>query len=292
MRTAAFVSGSWDAAPRLRLSTALRWDRIADEEFEAESRDHDAWSPRAGVVVRLSEAGGASVFAQVSSAFKVPTLDQLFDPRPYPDFNGGTFTISNRNLEPQRATNVEVGGSGGSSRLRWSALTYGMDVDNEIDFDVRTFWYANIGRSRHVGVELEAGGTYGRIQPSMTYALSRVSNTEDDLQLKNVPRHQLAVAAHLELPGAISAFARFNHTWGGFFDDENAFPIDGPSTIDLRVRRAFGRHLVFVDLMNLTDNKYQEYGFTLADFAGQTIPYSYPGAGRAVRVGVTLALAR
>ena len=90
VRTAAFASGSWDAAPRVRLSTALRWDRIADKEFEAESRDHDAWSPRAGVVVRLSEAGGASLFAQVSSAFKVPTLDQLFDPRPYPDFNGGT----------------------------------------------------------------------------------------------------------------------------------------------------------------------------------------------------------
>jgi outer membrane receptor protein involved in Fe transport len=288
VRLGGFAAGSWDTGPRVRLSSALRWDHVADEEFQPDSTGHDAWSPRAGVVVRLHRASGASLFAQVSKAFKVPTLDQLFDPRPYPDFRGGTFTISNRLLEPQRATTMEAGASGGSS-LRWSALIYRMDVTNEIDFDIRTFSYANIGRSRHLGLELEAGGSWWRTQPSITYALSRVGNTEDDHQLKNVPRHQVAVAAHLELPWAIGAFARFHHTWDAFLDDENAFPIDGPSTIDVRVRRSLGRQLIFVDLLNLTDDEYQEFGFTLADFRGQVSPFYYPGAGRATRVGVTLA---
>ena len=54
-----------------------------------------AWSPRGGVVVQLTDSGSVALFAQASRAFKVPTLDQLFDPRPYPDFQGGTFTISN-----------------------------------------------------------------------------------------------------------------------------------------------------------------------------------------------------
>ena len=38
--------------------------------------------------------------------------------------------------------------------MRWSALAYRMDVENEIDFDARTFSYANIGRSR-LGFEAE-----------------------------------------------------------------------------------------------------------------------------------------
>jgi outer membrane receptor protein involved in Fe transport len=260
---------------------------VADGEFQADSSSHHAWSPRAGVVVHLSETDGVSLFAQVSKAFKVPTLDQLFDPRPYPDFQGGSFTISNGTLEPQRATNVEAGISGGS-RLRWSALTYRMEVNNEIDFDTRTFSYANIGRSEHVGVELEADGNWRRLQPSITYALSRVGHPDDERQLKNVPRHQLTLAAHVALPGAVHAFARFIRTSGAFLDDENAFPIEGAATVDLRVRRSIGRQSVFLDLINLGDDRYQEFGFTLADFSGRTVPFSYPGAGRAVRLGMTL----
>lgn len=291
LRTGAFLSSAWGATDRMRLSAAVRWDRVSDDEFgdmDADAPIYQASSPRAGIVIRLADTGAVSMFSQVSTAFKMPTLDQLFDPRPYPDFRGGTFTISNRGLVPQRATNIEAGISGGS-RARWSVLAYRMTVDNEIDFDVRTFSYANIGQSRHVGVELEAADRWGaRVRPSVSYALSRVVDLDDNRQLKNVPRHALTVAADLDFPLTISAHARYHRTAGAYLDDESVYPIEGTSTVDLRVRRPIERLLVFVDALNVTDDRYQEYGFTLADFRGGIVPYSYSGAGRALRAGLML----
>ena len=292
LRSGVFASSFWEPARRVRLSGAVRWDNVGDSEFgsasSAGSPHQRAWSPRAGIVVRLNDAGTVSLFSQVSKAFKVPTLDQLFDPRPYPDFRGGTFTISNRQLIPQRAMNIEGGISAGT-RVRLSAVAYRMVVHDEIDFDVRRFSYANIGRSRHAGLEVEAEGRWWRrVQPSISYVLSRVVTSGDDRQLKNVPRHLFSATANLHFPSAVSAYVRYHHTRGAFLDDENKYAIDGPSTLDFRLSRPIGRHTIFVDGLNVTGNRYEEYGFTLTDFRGQVVPYAYPGAPRGVRVGLTL----
>jgi outer membrane receptor protein involved in Fe transport len=41
---------------------------------------------------------------------------------------------------------------------------------------------------------------------------------------------------------------------------------------------------------NLTNDRYEEYGFTLDDFRGGLAAYAYPGAPRAFRVGLILGL--
>ena len=289
-RAGIFASASWEVASRVRVTGALRWDDVDDGSFRNESVDAQpqrALSPRLGVVYRLNDNGSATVFGQVSRAFKVPTLDQLFDPRPYPDFSGGTFTISNPNLVPQRAVNIEGGVTGGG-RVRWSALAYRMNVEDEIDFDVRTFSYANIGQSRHTGLELESETRWKRLRTSLAYSLSRVTDRTNDDQLKNVPRHGVAVNVGIDMPWAFETVAHYRRTWQAFLDDENQLAIDGPSVFDLRVRRQFGRHAVFVDILNATDDRYEEYGFTLPSFSGEEMPYVYPGAPRAIRIGWTM----
>jgi len=289
IRTGAFVSAAWDLTPRVRASSAVRWDGVDDGDFGAEAESHRAWSPRAGLVVTLRERDALSVYLQASRAFKAPTLDQRFDPRPFPDFQGGSFTISNPALAPQRATSIEAGVSAGG-RVRWSALAYRMAVEDEIDFDVRTFSYQNLGDSVHAGVEAEIEARWPLVRPSLSYAYSRVTEqgADDGRQLKNVPRHAVAVAATADLPLGIGAYLRYQHRGGAYLDDENRFAVRGPSTLDARIRRSIGRHVVFLDVLNATNDRYEEYGFTLADFAGGTAPYVYPGAPRAVRAGMTL----
>jgi outer membrane receptor protein involved in Fe transport len=274
------------------LTGALRWDAVEDGGFgvdPAEAIDPQrAWSPRVAVALRLTDAGSVSMFGHVSRAFKAPTLDQRFDPRPYPDFQGGTFTISNPRLVPQRATNAEAGISG-AGPVRWSALAYHMAVEDEIDFDLRTFSYANIGESRHTGFEVEAEGQWGnRVRPSITYALARVQTAGGEHQLRNVPRHLVTLGLGADLPWRIGALARYARTWSAYLDDQNLLGIDGPSTLDVRFRRPVGRHAVFVDVLNATNDTYEEYGFVLGDFLGGTVPYAYPGAPRAARVGFTV----
>ena len=291
IRTGVFAFGSWQAAPRLRLSAGLRHDRVDDGSFGPSIAAQQAWSPRAGATIRLTERGDLALFAQVARAFKTPTLDQLFDPRPYPNFRGGTFTISNPGLVPQRATSAEAGVSGGRT-IRWSALAYRMAVDEEIDFDLRTFSYANIGRSRHVGAELEAEGRWWpRVRPSATYALTSVSDVDGGgQQLKNVPLHRATAGVSIDLPYALGVVARYDRTWGAFLDDANVFALEGRSTLDLRVRRPIRRSLLFLDIVNATGHIAEEYGFTLTDARGRPVPYAYPGAPRAVRAGLTLPL--
>jgi len=294
IRAGLFTSGSYEPVRRVRLTGALRWDDVDDGGFAATSGllpQQTAWSPRGGAVVQLSESRSVSAFAQVSRAFKAPTLDQKFDPRPYPDFRGGTFSISNPMLTPQRATNVEAGVTGGGA-VRWNAVVYRMIVDNEIDFDAQTFKYVNIGRSRHLGAEFDAEGRWWkRVRPFASYAYTRVNDltsADTDLQLVNIPRHVVSAGAAADLPWRISAFARVHHTAGAFLDDTNTLPIDGPSSLDLRVRRAVGRHVLFLDIVNAANDTYAEYGYTLTSFQGQVVPYAYAGAQRAVRAGLTI----
>lgn len=288
-RVGLFASASWDVMPRLRLTAGTRWDGIDDSGFANASVPHEhAWSPRAGAVVRLTESGSMTAYVQAAKAFKAPTIDQRFDPRPYPDFRGGTFTISNGSLRSQRASNLEAGISRAAGDTRFSALVYTMAVEDEIDFDVRTFSYANIGRSHHTGVELEAERRWRRVRPAVAYTLTRVTEPSSDVQLKNVPRHRLSASAAVDLPWAIHLFGRCLHSWDGYLDDANEFPLDGPATCDLRVQRPLGRHQLFLDVLNVTDNVYDEYGLTLADGRGRAVPFAKPGAPRAVRGGVTL----
>jgi len=290
VRAGLFTASAWDLTGRLRLAAGVRWDTVDDGSFPAAGPDASrAWSPRAGVTLQLNDARTLSLFAQVARAFKAPTLDQRFDPRPYPDFRGGmTFTISNARLVPQHATNVEAGLSG-SGAARWSIVAYRADVDNEIDFDVRTFSYANIGESRHTGVEVDAEARWGPLAPSVSYALARVTTAGSGRQLKNIPRHRLRLAASAALPWALSVYGSVDRAGGAFLDDENRLRMRAPKSIDLRIRRAIGRHAAFVDLFNVAGERYEEYGFTLTDFAGRTVPYVYPGPPRAARAGVTIA---
>jgi outer membrane cobalamin receptor len=271
----------------------VRWDHVGDGGFGVpvtSDGDHHAWSPRIGATLHAADAGKLAVFIQAARAFKVPTIDQLFDPRPFPDFRGGTFTISNATLRPQRARNVEAGVSGRSG-FNWSALAYRMDVEDEIDFDIRTFSYGNIGQSRHTGAELEGNGRVGTwLQPSFTYAWTRVEDAGSGKQLKNVPRQTFAMAATVTLPWNLGAYARFRRASGAYFDDANGIPIRGPATIDIRIRRTFGRQAIFADAVNLANKHYEEYGFTLSDFVGRAVPYAYPGALRALRIGMSIAL--
>jgi vitamin B12 transporter len=292
LRSGAFASTSWMPAARVRLFGAIRWDRIDDSDFgrAAGGQVMQAWSPRAGVVVQPRWLRGASLFGQVSRAFKAPTLDQMFDPRPFPDFRGGTFTISNTLLTAQRAANFEAGLYGGGS-IRWSVLAYRMNVANEIDFDPRTFSYGNIGRSQHTGLEAEAQGpSSARVRPVATYTLSDVTAASADTQLKNVPRHQVLVGATASLGWKLEMFASVRRAWGAFLDDENLVPIRSRSLVDIRVRRAIGNAVVFGDLLNATDQRYDEFGFVLEDFRGGRVGYVYPGPPRILRGGLTLNL--
>lgn len=292
-RSALFLTGDFRLTERLRLSGGVRWDRIADAfHVEATTQIHEAWSPRAGLNFRLGnlDRSPVALYFQYSKAFKAPTVDQLFDPHPFDDFQGGTISISNPRLVPQRARNFEIGASQQTRDLRWEVLAYRMTVDDEIDFDPATFSYKNIGKSLHRGVEASVRIAAGPVvSPFVSYAFTRVESRtgeHEGKQLKNIPEHLLRAGLAVALPAGIGADAIW--TWMGkrYLDDDNVFPLGDASVVDLRLSRSFGKLMVRLDLSNLTNTRYAQYGFALSDFSGGVAPYYYPGSRFAARFGV------
>ena len=296
-RIGLFVTGAFTIAERYHLTAGLRRDEIRDDVVSTTSgkRTASAWSPRVGLNVHLGpETSPLSLFAQVSNAFKAPTLDQLFDPRPYPDGMGGTFTVSNPDLRPQRARNLEAGLSRNTPSSDWSLAAYRMNVRDEIDFDPQTYSYRNIGRSLHRGVEASvAVAKTARVSPRLTYAWTHVEDVESPgVQLKNIPEHTAQLMVHWRLAAATRADAIYRWRGGLTLDDAGTFREPSVSRVDLRLSHDIRGVRVEADMLNALDARYNELGYVLLDFTGQPVALEYPAPGRAVRLGVTWTLAK
>jgi outer membrane cobalamin receptor len=286
-RIGLFVTGGWRLADRYELTAGLRRDDVRDEMSSATQRA-SAWSPRLGLNVHV---GGAALFVQASHAFKAPTLDQLFDPRPYPDGTGGTFTISSSTLRPQRARNFEAGVSRSAPAHAWSVVAYRMSVRDEIDFDPQTFSYRNLGRSLHRGIEAHARvAKTSRVSPEVTYAWTRVADAEArGRQLKNIPEHAAQLLLHVRVTERTRANAIWRWRDAFTLDDEGTFETPSVSRVDLRVAHELGALRLEADVLNALGARYNELGYVLGDFNGRPVPLEFPAPGRALRLGVTWA---
>ncbi|HEX2164098.1 MAG TPA: TonB-dependent receptor, partial [Thermoanaerobaculia bacterium] len=254
------------------------------------ARRRDAWSPRAGAVLRLAEDRPWIAFAEWSRAFKAPTLDQLFDPRPLPDGAGGTFTLANPALVPQRAETVEAGLRGVGPGGGWHLAAYRTAVEDEIDFDPATFRYLNLGATLHRGVE--AGGELwrgrrGRVEVGWEWNEVFARDGENaGRQLKNVPEHTGRLVGVARLPWALDLGLTVRHLAGRHLDDAHRFPLPDATLVDLRLARRLGAFELRLDLSNLLDDDVLWVGHALPDFAGGEVPYAFPGHPRAVLAGV------
>jgi outer membrane cobalamin receptor len=288
-RAAAFVTGGWAASERLRFSAGVRRDEVRDD-VAANRRTSTAWSPRAGVNVHLTAGPSPlSFFAQLSRAFKAPTLDQRFDPRAYPDGRGGTFTISNADLLPQRAHNAEAGLSRASSWSEWSVVAYRLNVTDEIDFDPQTFTYRNIGSSLHRGAEASVTlAKSSRVSAQLGYAWTHVADaTAPSQQLKNIPEHAAQLLLHARITAATTAGAIVRWRGALALDDGGIFATPAVTRVDFRIAHDFGALRLNGDLLNAGNARYNELGYVLRDFRGRAVPFQYPAPGRSIRFGFT-----
>jgi iron complex outermembrane recepter protein len=289
LRLGGFVGASFEQ-PRWRLTAALRRDDIRDDFDADEESRHQEWSPRVGIAVSPRTGSPLVLFAQAAEAFKAPTLDQLFDLRPFPDGAGGTFTLANPRLRPQRARTFEAGARGFGPAASWQLALYRIAVENEIDFDPATFRYLNIGSSLHRGLEL--GGDLWRGNRGgfgAGWEWSEVFAREGENaghQLKNVPEHTLRLHADAKLSGSVEAGLVARHLAGRHLDDAHRFSLGDVTLVDMRLRRTFGRWEVRVDVWNLLDEQFLWVGYALPDFTGGVVPYAFPGHPRSAMLAV------
>ncbi len=159
-----FVQSALQVTPHISVTGGLRYDWVnfqADDRLITPTNPDDsgrrlmqALSGSIGVAVTPSDA--VTVYGNIGTSFETPTTTELTN-RPS---GAGGF---NPTLEPQKATNYEIGVRGDvAGRLNYSVALYDADVRGELiqfpvpaDTNGRVF-YQNAGTSRHRGVEVGA----------------------------------------------------------------------------------------------------------------------------------------
>lgn len=276
---------------RLEIDASLRGDLLRDRSRRWGTAKQEAWSPRLGVVWALAGDGrrGVELFGEAGRAFKAPTLDQLYDPRPLPGPEGD-FTLSNPALVPQRSRGWEVGLRGRTAALEGRLVAYRLIVGNEIDFDPASFRYANIGRSRHQGLEASCRYQAGRLGAlSFAYARSEAEaeGAFPSAQLKNIPRDVLRLAWSGGLGGGVELGLQQSFLSGRWADDAGRRRLDDVARTDLRLAREVAGLRLRVDLLNVFDDDALELAYLLPAADGSaTALHGFAPAPRAFRFGV------
>lgn len=292
------VAGSAGASVEIDRHTSLRVHvrgdaaRIRGEDEMAgtvgTARTLSAVSPM--LALRRGIGDAASVYASVSTAFRIPTLLQLFDRRPFPTAFG-PITLSNDQLDPQRSVSVEVGGRiAGDAGAFASATAYSVRVRDEIDFDLATFRYSNISRSWHRGVQVAArqplpGDTY--LTGSATWQPTTFSGgASDGKQINGVPQAVGALAIGWARGEAAAVELGASFVGRQFLDKLEQNPLAGGTTLDLTVSGGLPRLKGVVRITNLLDREYSDTGFIGFDAFFQEEERFSPAAPRGVQVSL------
>lgn len=212
-------------------------------------------------------ANRAKIFANFYSAFKAPTLYQLFDP-----------SAGNPDLAPEKSTIIE----GGVEILAIHNFTarvvgFNRDTKNSIQYiliNPTTYEsrYRNISKQTNYGAELELAYNTNRfnITANYTYTDGKTKSAYDGTgvpigkdttyyNLYRIPKH--AVNFSLGWQATRALYLRTDlHTRSEreeFIYGAAPKKLDGYATIDLYGEYRVGRGTrFFVDLKNLTDKKY------------------------------------
>ncbi|MGH7522990.1 MAG: TonB-dependent receptor [Gemmatimonadales bacterium] len=286
----------------VRLTVGSRYDWLRDtfnpvpDGPGAADASHAAFSPKAGLNFRYLNhvRYRGNLYLTAGRSFKAPTLDQLFDQRPIPiPVPPYTVTTSNPLLRPQHGANLEAGvyqEAAWTDALRATASlsVYQMEMTDELDFDVQSLRYLNIGKSRHRGVEtgvvLSAPSGASLFVNYTLQSVRSQSGDNNGKYLKAIPRTTVSVGATAKILSRLEAGATVTGVYGAWLDDANTVTLPGFTRVDARMSYPAGAIEVVLEARNLFDLHYNTTGYL--DPAGTGEAYFYPAAGRTLSLGL------
>lgn len=231
-------------------------------------------------------------YVNLSRGVRAGEMRERFEASPRGD---GYFYLGNPQIEPETATQLEIGVKGANSRFDYSVAVYRSRIDDYITGRITgavlnglpVKQTENIGRATLEG--LEAQGRWQFIDGHWARAgLSMVRGTNEDLDepLFQMPADELdlgwegRVAAGWTLDATLRLVRRQDRVATVFSrGTENATP--GFATADIGATWRQGRHSVRMALKNLADKAYHEH--LTEGISGQEIK----APGRSLFVGYT-----
>jgi iron complex outermembrane receptor protein len=200
----------------------------------------DDVSPMLGIVARLTD--DLSIYGNYSSAFETPTTTEFTRP----DGLGGFNTA----LDPQVATNLEVGVRGGFGRHAYDVAIFTIDVDDElVPYQVPTNpgrqYFDNAAQSTRDGIELSLTlNPTDRLRAMVSYTYSDfefddfVDATGADFSgnvIPGIPDEVLFGELMYRNERGWYAALDVLHTGDQYADNGNLVLVDSYSLVNLRV---------------------------------------------------------
>lgn len=292
---------SW-LSSRIFASAGLRLDHIATSfdfkdalitsSADREEQSETAISPKASVGV----VAGYNLIAYVSfsRAFRTPTLLHLYDSPPYPlppEYGGGYTGLSNNELRSQYGICWEVGCKVERSSIARGRLSvYHYSIHDEIDFDMTTLSYQNIGTSRHIGCEAEWNPQIwewlsGALSMSVARAQFR-SGEHRGNQINGVPQFTWSGEIAVGRVDIHMVTLTVEGIGKQYLDGSNAQYLSHRTTVDLRAGASLFGVWLSADVKNLLDSE-----FSWDAYLGSVGESRYVVApGRQIEVSVSVSL--
>ncbi len=234
---------------RITLLTGLRSDAIrmqAKDAFltdgdQSGKRQYSRLNPTVGLSYEASSK--MNVYANLGTSFETPTLSELSN---NPSGTGGL----NPELNPQRATNFEIGAKTYfNQRIRLDVSLFNINVQEElvpyqITGQAGRVFYRNAGSSRRQGIELSFNTVLAKglsLFSNYTYSDFRYRHYQttagefDGNILPGIPKHAAQAELRYFRPKGLFAILQLRHVSDLYADDANAVTANGYTSLNVRL---------------------------------------------------------
>ncbi|WP_257170340.1 TonB-dependent receptor domain-containing protein [Bradyrhizobium sp. SRS-191] len=184
-------NGNKTGVVALETEFAERWFMVASLRDDLDDRfgSHGTYRIAPAVILPVTET---RLKASYGSAFKVPTLSQL-----YQDFPAFNF-FANPNLKPETSIGYDAGFEQPlfANRVRFGATYFHNNITNLISFNANATSYANVGFATTEGAEsFVAADLTDRIKLSANYTFTRAVDAATGQQLLRQPKEKWSATA-------------------------------------------------------------------------------------------------
>lgn len=228
----------------------------------------------------------SSVYANIGSAFRAPSLSELYYKYENPAW--GYYSYGNQNLEPEKSISYELGlDHQFNQHLSGYISIYETNVKNLIvsnsvydpASDTTVAIYENINKAKFQGGEAGLKWNNDDLFISTEYAYVRPKNEKTELDIAYRPRQTLTLKTGLENAVYGISAAVIGHSDSNASNSANAVKVPGYATVDLNAYWNINSNVkVFINIENVGDVDYK----TVYNFENW-----YVNGGRLASVGVT-----
>lgn len=224
--------------------------------------------------VRYHYLPNASIYANIGSAFRAPTLNEL-----YSQWGG------NENLEPEESISYELGFDYAiTDNLATSFSVYRIKVDNLIVYSGSN---QNVGKANFTGGEAGLKWKHDDLFLATEYAYVETENKATGLEIAYRPKQTLTFTAGLEnsVYGLSTSLIARSHANAS--NSANSVKVPGYATVDLNAYWNISPTVkVFTNIQNIGDVQYREAYKAASSWDNSPADW-YINGGRLASAGVT-----